>query len=280
MKDGNSMFKTIPEELEFLLKGPESKPNASSVVASKPAKSPVKPAKKPAKEPKEAKEAMKESKETDMKEKDEWSVNENTVKKLRTSFMRMSEGNEEVSIGKAMKTFMKSEVKAKDVGTVVKMVCHGQPKTIQCGEFIVIMIILQQVRKGSDVPSSVPESLESLLEGKKAGKASTRKKEEEEEEEEGGSEWNIDKGTYGKLKKLFDQQTDGEETMAPALAIKCFKKSGVEEDTVKSVTKMVLKGHKGPVELGQFVVIMYVLKMIREGASAPTTLPASLKKFL
>ena len=79
---------------------------------------------------------------------------------------------------------------------------------------------------------------------------------------------------------MFDQQTDGEETMAPALAIKCFKKSGVEEDTVKSVTKMVLKGHKGPVELGQFVVIMYVLKMIREGASAPTTLPASLKKFL
>ena len=270
------MFKSIPEELDYVLKGPSSKPNVSTAVSTKPAKTTVKPAKKPAKE----------SKEPEMKEKgeDEWSVNEGMVKKLRNSFMKLSEGNEEVSIGKAMKTFVKSEVKPRDVGNVVKMVCNGQPKTIQSGEFVVIMVILQQIRKGSDVPSSVPEPLESLLGGKKKagkagkpGKAPARRDEEEEEE---GSEWNIDKNTYGKLKKMFDQQTDGEETMAPALAIKCFKKSGVEEDTVKSVTKMVLKGHKGPVELGQFVVIMYVLKMIREGASAPTTLPASLKKFL
>ncbi|KAK8789621.1 hypothetical protein WA171_001712 [Blastocystis sp. BT1] len=276
IKDGNNMFKSIPEELDYVLKGPSSKPNVSTAVSTKPAKTPVKPAKKPAKE----------SKEPEMKEKgeDEWSVNEGMVKKLRNSFMKLSEGNEEVSIGKAMKTFVKSEVKPRDVGNVVKMVCNGQPKTIQSGEFVVIMVILQQIRKGSDVPSSVPEPLESLLGGKKKagkagkpGKAPARRDEEEEEE---GSEWNIDKNTYGKLKKMFDQQTDGEETMAPALAIKCFKKSGVEEDTVKSVTKMVLKGHKGPVELGQFVVIMYVLKMIREGASAPTTLPASLKKFL
>ena len=92
--------------------------------------------------------------------------------------------------------------------------------------------------------------------------------------------WKLEKSMYNKLKKLFEQQTEGVDTLAPPLAIKCFKKSGVPEETVKTVTKMVLKGHKGPVELGQFVVIMYMLKMIKEGASAPTTLPASLKKFL
>ena len=65
------MFKSIPEELDYVLKGPSSKPNVSTAVSTKPAKTPVKPAKKPAKE----------SKEPEMKEKgeDEWSVNEGMV---------------------------------------------------------------------------------------------------------------------------------------------------------------------------------------------------------
>ena len=93
-------------------------------------------------------------------------------------------------------------------------------------------------------------------------------------------DFTIDKATFAALKKRFQKETDGEETMAPALAIKYFKKSGVPEEDMKRITKMVLKGHKGPISLGQFVVIMYVLKKVKEGAEVPSSVPASLKKFL
>ena len=176
----------------------------------------------------------------------------------------------------------------------MKLVCNGQPKTVRAGEFVVIMVMLQKVRGGAAIPSAVPDALQELLEksekpekpakAEKAAKMAKSAKETKESAKESAKEeddeWKLEKSMYNKLKKLFELQTDGEDTLAPALAIKCFKKSGVPEDTVKAVTKMVLKGHKGPVELGQFVVIMYVLKMIKEGASAPTTLPASLKKYL
>ena len=179
----------------------------------------------------------------------------------------------------------------------MKLVCNGQPKTVRAGEFVVIMVMLQKVRGGAAIPSAVPDALQELLEksekpekaakAEKAAKMAKSAKESAKETKESAKEsakdddeWKLEKSMYNKLKKLFELQTDGEDTLAPALAIKCFKKSGVPEDTVKAVTKMVLKGHKGPVELGQFVVIMYVLKMIKEGASAPTTLPASLKKYL
>ena len=173
----------------------------------------------------------------------------------------------------------------------VKLVCDGQPKTVSAGQFVVIMILLQKIRGGMAIPPSVPSVLQELLADDadkvdkvdKVDKAKTKTKKEAKETKvpkEDDDAWKLEKSMYNKLKKLFEQQTEGEDTLAPPLAIKCFKKSGVPEETVKTVTKMVLKGHKGPVELGQFVVIMYMLKMIKEGASAPTTLPASLKKFL
>ena len=176
----------------------------------------------------------------------------------------------------------------------MKLVCDGQPKTVSAGQFVVIMILLQKIRGGMAIPPSVPSVLQELLADDadkpdkpdkvdKVDKAKTKTKKEAKETKapkEDDDAWKLEKSMYNKLKKLFEQQTEGEDTLAPPLAIKCFKKSGVPEETVKTVTKMVLKGHKGPVELGQFVVIMYMLKMIKEGASAPTTLPASLKKFL
>lgn len=173
----------------------------------------------------------------------------------------------------------------------MKLVCDGQPKTVSAGQFVVIMILLQKIRGGMAIPLSVPYVLQELLADdadkpdkvEKVDKAKTKTKKEAKETKapkEDDDAWKLEKSMYNKLKKLFEQQTEGEDTLAPPLAIKCFKKSGVPEETVKTVTKMVLKGHKGPVELGQFVVIMYMLKMIKEGASAPTTLPASLKKFL
>ena len=173
----------------------------------------------------------------------------------------------------------------------MKLVCDGQPKTVSAGQFVVIMILLQKIRGGMAIPPSVPSVLQELLADDadkpdkvdKVDKAKTKTKKEAKETKapkEDDDAWKLEKSMYNKLKKLFEQQTEGEDTLAPPLAIKCFKKSGVSEETVQTVTKMVLKGHKGPVELGQFVVIMYMLKMIKEGASAPTTLPASLKKFL
>lgn len=173
----------------------------------------------------------------------------------------------------------------------MKLVCDGQPKTVSAGQFVVIMILLQKIRGGMAIPPSVPSVLQELLADDadkpdkvdKVDKTKTKTKKEVKETKapkEDDDAWKLEKSMYNKLKKLFEQQTEGEDTLAPPLAIKCFKKSGVPEETVKTVTKMVLKGHKGPVELGQFVVIMYMLKMIKEGASAPTTLPASLKKFL
>ena len=173
----------------------------------------------------------------------------------------------------------------------MKLVCDGQPKTVSAGQFVVIMILLQKIRGGMAIPPSVPSVLQELLADDadkpdkvdKVDKAKAKTKKEAKETKapkEDDDAWKLEKSMYNKLKKLFEQQTEGEDTLAPPLAIKCFKKSGVPEETVKTVTKMVLKGHKGPVELGQFVVIMYMLKMIKEGASAPTTLPASLKKFL
>ena len=140
--------------------------------------------------------------------------------------------------------------------------------------------MLQQVRKGTPVPSTVPSVFSPMLEGEKKPAKLPKKPAKEEMESGAEGEWNLDKSTQAKLKKLFDQQADGEETLPPALAIKCFKKSGVEEDTVKTVTKMVMRGHKGPVTFGQFVVVMFMLKKIKDGASTPATLPASLKKFL
>ena len=170
----------------------------------------------------------------------------------------------------------------------MKLVCGGQPKTLTVAQFVVIMGMLQNVRKGAAVPASLPAACEELLEeveesakpAPPAKPAKSAKPAKPAEDEDGEVDFTIDKATFAALKKRFQKETDGEETMAPALAIKYFKKSGVPEEDMKRITKMVLKGHKGPISLGQFVVIMYVLKKVKEGAEVPSSVPASLKKFL
>ena len=79
---------------------------------------------------------------------------------------------------------------------------------------------------------------------------------------------------------MFLAKTEGEDEMAPSLAIKEFKRSGVEETDLKNTMKLVLRGHKGPISLGQFVVTMFMLKKVREGAEVPTAVPGSLRRFL
>ncbi|KAK8792463.1 hypothetical protein WA588_004959, partial [Blastocystis sp. NMH] len=282
IKDGVKPPKTLPPELAALLQ-PIASSSASSMaaVAAKPAK-PAKTA-KPALSPRSPKKdiemeemsAEEEEKPAEAPEED-WSVEEAMVRKLRVTFQKQSEGAAELGVGKAMKLFLKSEVKPRDVGAIVKLVCDGQPKTVSAGQFVVIMILLQKIRGGMAIPPSVPSVLQELLADDadkpdkvdKVDKAKTKTKKEAKETKapkEDDDAWKLEKSMYNKLKKLFEQQTEGEDTLAPPLAIKCFKKSGVPEETVKTVTKMVLKGHKGPVELGQFVVIMYMLKMIKEG---------------
>lgn len=173
------------------------------------------------------------------------------------------------------------------------MVCGGKPKTINEAQFIVCMVILQNVRKGAAIPSELPEPCEEFLNGGKKGKKSPKSpkpakpakparsaRDEEDEEDEEEDDWELDKPTYNKLKKMFLAKTEGEDEMAPSLAIKEFKRSGVEETDLKNTMKLILRGHKGPISLGQFVVTMFMLKKVREGAEVPTAVPGSLKRFL
>ena len=93
--------------------------------AKSPAKTPAKmPAKMPAKASKAPAKAAREEKAIEMEEVEEteteedWSVEEAMVKKIRATFQKQSEGEAELGVGKAMKVFLKSEVKPKDVGAM------------------------------------------------------------------------------------------------------------------------------------------------------------------
>ena len=171
--------------------------------------------------------------------------------------------------------------------------CGGKPKTINEAQFIVCMMILQNVRKGAAIPSELPEPCEEFLNGGKKGKKSPKPekpekpakparsaRDEEDEEDEGEDDWELDKPTYSKLKKMFLAKTEGEDSMAPGLAFKEFRRSGVEDADLKKTMKLVLRGSKEPISLGQFVVIMFMLKKVREGAEVPTAVPGSLRRFL
>ena len=90
-----------------------------AAVAAKPAK-PAKTA-KPALSPRSPKKdiemeemsAEEEEKPAEAPEED-WSM----VRKLRVTFQKQSEGAAELGVGKAMKLFLKSEVKPRDVGAM------------------------------------------------------------------------------------------------------------------------------------------------------------------
>ena len=149
-----------------------------------------------------------------------------------------------------------------------------------------VMCMLMAVRNGAEPPAELPAAFAELMEeieanpkaeAKAEAKAKAKKGAQEEDEDD---TFELDKSSYNRLKKLFLQKTEGEETMAPGLALKLFKKSGVEPDDVKSISSLVMKGHKGNVDLNQFVVVMFILKKVKEGAEVPTALPSSLKKFL
>ena len=278
------MFTTIPPEINYILtgkKGEEEEEEKPSKPSKTKEEKPSKPSKKSAK-------VMVDDAEEEEEEEDntpDWSLPESSIKKLRANFAKVNDGEESIPSGKAVKIFMKSGVKAKDIATVAKLVCNGQPKDINEKQFVAIMSMLGEIRKGIPVPKMLPDAYIEYLEGgkkpaKKEVLSKSTKKVAKEEEEDKEEDWNLTKGMYNQLKKLFDKQTGGEETMAPALAVKTFKKSGVEEDSVKAITKMVLRGHKGPISVGQFVVIMFILKKVSEGVEVPSSLPASLKKFL
>ena len=276
------MFTTIPPEINYILTGKKDEEEEEEKPSKTKEEKPSKPSKK------SAKVMVDDAEEEEEEEEDntpDWSLPESSIKKLRANFAKVNDGEESIPSGKAVKIFMKSGVKAKDIATVAKLVCNGQPKEINEKQFVAIMSMLGEIRKGIPVPKMLPDAYIEYLEGgkkpaKKEVLSKSTKKVAKEEEEDKEEDWNLTKGMYNQLKKLFDKQTGGEETMAPALAVKTFKKSGVEEDSVKAITKMVLRGHKGPISVGQFVVIMFILKKVSEGVEVPSSLPASLKKFL
>ena len=48
----------------------------------------------------------------------DWSLSDSAVSKIRSSFEKLSEGEEELAYSKAMKTFLKSGVKPKEVSNM------------------------------------------------------------------------------------------------------------------------------------------------------------------
>ena len=59
-----------------------------------------------------------EAPEEEEEKEEDWGVEETMVRKLRATFQKQSEGAAELGVGKAMKLFLKSEVKPRDVGAV------------------------------------------------------------------------------------------------------------------------------------------------------------------
>lgn len=149
IKDGSKMFKKIPAELNALIvppavtAAPAGKAAGKAVGLSATPKAPVKPTKLPPKSGKSPRGGadeedenvfaadeveMKEvsgrksprggAKEMKEEEEEEWEVSEAVTKKIRANFQKLAEGEEELGVGKAMKVFLKSEVKPKDVGSV------------------------------------------------------------------------------------------------------------------------------------------------------------------
>lgn len=105
MKEGNTMFKQMPEELDFLLNGDKEAKPAKAAKNAKPAKS------KTPEKPSKAKVAA-------VEDDVDWSLSDSAVSKIRSSFEKLSEGEEELAYSKAMKTFLKSGVKPKEVSNM------------------------------------------------------------------------------------------------------------------------------------------------------------------
>lgn len=174
----------------------------------------------------------------------------------------------------------------------ILLVCGGKVDAINENQFVACMMMLNAVHKGAAVPSELPPAYEELLGG--GGKKSRSRKtspkaprnvdesdeEGEEEEEEEDDTWVLDKQTHSRLRKMFRKISEDEDTISGADAVKEFKRSGVDEQDIRRVMKLVLRGQKGGVSEGQFIAIMFMLKQVRGGAELPSSLPASLKKIL
>ena len=169
----------------------------------------------------------------------------------------------------------------------VILVCNGKKNSLNEKQFIACMLMLKGVKKGADVPEELPAAYEEFLSGakksrekKSSPKSARDEDEDEDEDEEEDDTWELDKQTYSRLKKMFRAKTEDEDTMTPSVAMKEFRKAGVDDQDMKDVMKLVLRGHKGAISEGQFVAVMFMLKQVRGGAEVPSSLPASLKKVL
>ena len=179
----------------------------------------------------------------------------------------------------------------------ILLVCGGKVEAMNENQFVACMMMLNTVQKGAAVPSELPPAYEELLGG--GGKKSRSKKtspkaardvdesddegeedEEDEDEEEEDETWVLDKQTHSRLRKMFRKISEDEDVISNADALKEFKRSGVDEQGIRRVMKLVPRGQKGAVSEGQFIAVMFLLKQVRGGAELPSTLPASLKKIL
>ena len=185
----------------------------------------------------------------------------------------------------------------------VLLVCGGRTRALSEKQFVACWLILLGVAKGAAVPATLPAVFEELLHGGKKGasrkgtpkparddeEAGEKDDDEEEEKEKrrGGDEeedeedaWELDKQTYSKLRSMYRKKTEDGEAMPNAVAMKEFKRSGVDEQELRRVIRLVPRGQKGIVTEGQFIVVMFLLKKVMGGAKLPSALPAQLKKIL
>lgn len=178
----------------------------------------------------------------------------------------------------------------------ILLVCGGKVEAMNENQFVACMMMLNAVQKGAEVPSELPPAYEELLGGggkKSRGKKTSpkaprdvdesddeREEDEAEEEDEEDDTWVLDKQMHSRLRKMFRKISEDEDAIPIADALKEFKRSGVDEQVIRRVVKLVMRGQKGEMSEGQFIVAMFMLKQVKGGAELPSSLPASLKKIL
>ncbi|KAK8803779.1 hypothetical protein WA158_001473 [Blastocystis sp. Blastoise] len=93
----------------------------------------------------------------------DWTPDDSVVNKLKAVYQKKANGADTIPVASAVKLFQKSGVEMNDIGKICKLVVGGKPTSISESQFVVIMIIIQQVHQGAAVPSMLPPQLQRLL---------------------------------------------------------------------------------------------------------------------
>lgn len=205
----------------------------------------------------------------------DWTLSKAIQKSLTAQYKKACGEKSELANPMAMKLYKKSGVEPEMILQAINLVCGKKPATYEDRQFVVIMFILQKVTEGATVPTELPDALKEVL-GMEVEKKNSPV---EEPAEEGGDEWSIHETLWSKIETVFEKKANGEEKIAPDVAMKLFKKNEVEVPTIQKVWKMV-QTKPVPMTKPEFTTIMYILQQIKKGKEVPASLPASFKQRL